>query len=353
MSLAGEPDGPPTKAGISYVDHSGGITAALGVCAALVERVAYRDRHARRPRPLRRADLDAHLPRVVAAQPRRRLRAHRELRAPVAGAGAELPHRRRPSRALRRQRRHVATVRATRSAIRRWRTTRFATPRGSSRTPRRGDRPRPARAPRAPRAASGRCASARSGVACGTVNDVAGALAEPQTRARGLLVQNEHPAYGALRARPRTAADPGPRHLRPAPLLGEHTARPWRDRLPARRGSHDAAGAVGRSIVAERQLARSRAARRRCSASSTICQCVSATQVRANDAIASSARSGRAVGNAARCAALMPTSASRGAHAICAATSRQCVVELLARHHLVEQAQRRVRPRRRAPARSS
>ena len=38
MSLAGEPHGPPTKAGISYVDHSGGITAALGVCAALVER---------------------------------------------------------------------------------------------------------------------------------------------------------------------------------------------------------------------------------------------------------------------------------------------------------------------------
>ena len=37
MSLAGEPDGPPTKAGISYVDHSGGITAALGVCAALVD----------------------------------------------------------------------------------------------------------------------------------------------------------------------------------------------------------------------------------------------------------------------------------------------------------------------------
>ena len=27
MSLAGEPDGPPTKAGISYVDHSGGISA--------------------------------------------------------------------------------------------------------------------------------------------------------------------------------------------------------------------------------------------------------------------------------------------------------------------------------------
>jgi len=38
MSLTGEPDGPPGKAGISYVDHSGGLAAALAVCAALVER---------------------------------------------------------------------------------------------------------------------------------------------------------------------------------------------------------------------------------------------------------------------------------------------------------------------------
>lgn len=39
MSLTGEPDGPPGKAGMSYVDHSGGLAAALAVCAALVERV--------------------------------------------------------------------------------------------------------------------------------------------------------------------------------------------------------------------------------------------------------------------------------------------------------------------------
>ena len=39
MSMTGEPDGPPGKAGISYVDHSGGLTAALAVSAALVERV--------------------------------------------------------------------------------------------------------------------------------------------------------------------------------------------------------------------------------------------------------------------------------------------------------------------------
>jgi crotonobetainyl-CoA:carnitine CoA-transferase CaiB-like acyl-CoA transferase len=38
MSLTGEPDGPPGKAGISYVDHSGGLAAALAVCAGLVER---------------------------------------------------------------------------------------------------------------------------------------------------------------------------------------------------------------------------------------------------------------------------------------------------------------------------
>lgn len=37
MDLAGEPTGPPTKAGISYVDHSGGLAAALGVCAGLLE----------------------------------------------------------------------------------------------------------------------------------------------------------------------------------------------------------------------------------------------------------------------------------------------------------------------------
>ncbi len=37
MDLAGDPEGPPTKAGISYVDHSGGLAAALGVCAALIE----------------------------------------------------------------------------------------------------------------------------------------------------------------------------------------------------------------------------------------------------------------------------------------------------------------------------
>ncbi len=38
MSMTGEPEGPPGKAGVSYVDHSGGLAVALGICAALIER---------------------------------------------------------------------------------------------------------------------------------------------------------------------------------------------------------------------------------------------------------------------------------------------------------------------------
>ena len=38
MSLAGEPNGPPTKAGISYLDHAGGLSAALAVCGAVIGR---------------------------------------------------------------------------------------------------------------------------------------------------------------------------------------------------------------------------------------------------------------------------------------------------------------------------
>lgn len=38
MSLTGPPDRPPSRAGIAYADHTGGLAAALAVCAALVER---------------------------------------------------------------------------------------------------------------------------------------------------------------------------------------------------------------------------------------------------------------------------------------------------------------------------
>ena len=38
MSLTGDPDGPPTKAGISIVDHVAGLMAAIGILAALQRR---------------------------------------------------------------------------------------------------------------------------------------------------------------------------------------------------------------------------------------------------------------------------------------------------------------------------
>lgn len=58
MSLTGEPDGPPTKYGISVVDHVAGLYAAIGILAAL----AARDRHPeRRGQSVDVALLDTHL----------------------------------------------------------------------------------------------------------------------------------------------------------------------------------------------------------------------------------------------------------------------------------------------------
>jgi crotonobetainyl-CoA:carnitine CoA-transferase CaiB-like acyl-CoA transferase len=62
-----------------------------------------------------------------------------------------------------------------------------------------------------------------AGVACGVVNDVAGALAEPQTAARGLLLHNEHPVYGGYDHVRGPLPTQARSSLRPAPVLGEHT----------------------------------------------------------------------------------------------------------------------------------
>jgi crotonobetainyl-CoA:carnitine CoA-transferase CaiB-like acyl-CoA transferase len=35
MSFTGEPESPPTKCGVSVIDHAAGIAAALGLVAAL------------------------------------------------------------------------------------------------------------------------------------------------------------------------------------------------------------------------------------------------------------------------------------------------------------------------------
>jgi crotonobetainyl-CoA:carnitine CoA-transferase CaiB-like acyl-CoA transferase len=63
-----------------------------------------------------------------------------------------------------------------------------------------------------------------AGVPCGPINDVRAALADPQTAARGLVAETPHPAFGVARwiASPVRVGDAAVPHRR-APQLGEHT----------------------------------------------------------------------------------------------------------------------------------
>jgi len=63
------------------------------------------------------------------------------------------------------------------------------------------------------------------GVPCGPINTLGEALADPQARARGMVLELEHPRAGRTRAvgPPIKFSAAAPRNLRPAPLLGEHT----------------------------------------------------------------------------------------------------------------------------------
>jgi crotonobetainyl-CoA:carnitine CoA-transferase CaiB-like acyl-CoA transferase len=66
---------------------------------------------------------------------------------------------------------------------------------------------------------------ADAGVPCGPVNDVAGALAEPQTEARGMVVTTSHPRFGSVRqvASPVRVGDDTVEHRR-APLFDEDSS---------------------------------------------------------------------------------------------------------------------------------
>ncbi|WP_378738023.1 CaiB/BaiF CoA transferase family protein [Nocardia brasiliensis] len=63
-----------------------------------------------------------------------------------------------------------------------------------------------------------------AGIPCGPVNDVAAALADEHTAARGLVVTTEHPRFGTVRqpASPVRVGTPPTDHRR-APQRGEHT----------------------------------------------------------------------------------------------------------------------------------
>jgi crotonobetainyl-CoA:carnitine CoA-transferase CaiB-like acyl-CoA transferase len=63
-----------------------------------------------------------------------------------------------------------------------------------------------------------------AGVPCGPINDVRAALADPQTTARGLVTEVDHPAFGTASwiASPVRVGEPSAEHRR-APQLGQHT----------------------------------------------------------------------------------------------------------------------------------
>jgi len=222
MSLAGEPDGPPTKAGISYVDHSGGITAALGVCAALVERA--------------RTGVGSHVDLAlfdVQVSMLTYLASWQRNRSAEFGRTANSAHPTLvPAQNFRTADSHLALFIGNDGMWRRFAAAigdaTLAEPRFDTREGRLEHRDEVIdRVQRVLLGATSQEWEARLGevgVACGAVNSVAGALAEPQTHARGLVVQEEHPAYGRYEHLRGPLPTRGRESLGPAPLLGEHTA---------------------------------------------------------------------------------------------------------------------------------
>jgi crotonobetainyl-CoA:carnitine CoA-transferase CaiB-like acyl-CoA transferase len=225
QSLTGAPDGPPTKSGLSVVDYSGGLVAALALLAAVhaarrdgvgcdcdtslfdtamsmltyVAAWTLADDGAYTPE---RLPLSAH-PSIVPFQNFRTAdgwvvvvcakEKFWQRLIDVLGIAHVRDDPRFAGFAARRTNRELVT--ATLQAV-------FA-----------GDT-----------SAAWIAALIAAGVPCGPINDVATALADPQTSARELVVETEHPAFGHARwiAGPVRIGDAGVTHRR-APRLGEHT----------------------------------------------------------------------------------------------------------------------------------
>jgi crotonobetainyl-CoA:carnitine CoA-transferase CaiB-like acyl-CoA transferase len=86
-----------------------------------------------------------------------------------------------------------------------------------------------------------------AGIPCGPVNDVAAALRDPHTLARGLVVETEHPHWGTVRqvASPVRVGDTAPAYRR-APRRGEDLGRSRRRAGRHPRRSRASAGTVHR-----------------------------------------------------------------------------------------------------------
>ena len=221
MSMTGEPGGPPGKAGISYVDHSAGITAALAVCAALVERGRTgRGRHV----DLSLFDLQVSMLSYLASW---------HLNAGYEGGRTENAG-------------HPSLVPAQNFATTDGWVTLFvgnddmwtrltaalADPYLSSDSYRTVEGRRQRKGELVARL--GRILGSRpsaevlqlldeAGVPVAPVNSLADALADPQVSARHMVIRATHPSYGEHRRVGGPLSDLRVENLAPAPLLGEHT----------------------------------------------------------------------------------------------------------------------------------
>jgi crotonobetainyl-CoA:carnitine CoA-transferase CaiB-like acyl-CoA transferase len=221
MSLTGDPDAPPGKAGISYVDHSTALAAALAICAALVERARTgRGRHVdvglldvqvsmlsylgawqQNAGDEPRRYSDASHPSLVPAQ---NFRARDEYIAVFVGNDAMWQ-------------RLVAAVADDRLGEER-----FATM--AARNESRAEVVALLAELFATRDADEWVTLLNeNGVACSQVNTVSKALADEQVQARGLVQSAEHPAYGSYLHVAGPVPTMGTAGASGAPLLGQHT----------------------------------------------------------------------------------------------------------------------------------
>lgn len=235
MDLTGEPDGPPTKYGLSVVDHVGGLFAVIGVLGSLVSRkdpeapgrhvdVSLLDSHLSMlsylaadllagGQPPARQRLSSH-PRVVAAQVYRTsdgwivlmpLAEHFWPRMCVALGAEELA-------------RDPRFVDAEARLLHREELLAVLEPIVASQS-----------------TAEWMNLMVAADVPAAPVQSVAEAVAMPQTAAREMVVELVHPVYGSYRAmgNPVKISASGPTLRRGAPELGEHNA----DLLSALTGS--------------------------------------------------------------------------------------------------------------------
>jgi len=221
MSLTGEPDGPPGKAGISYVDHAGGLAAALGVCATLLARgpdgpgthvdLGLLDVQVSMLSYIASWQLNAGFapgrtpsgshPSIVPAQTFATRDGHLSIfvgndaiwakLVPLTGEAGLADPELATGQGRYEQRERVVSLLAEAFA--------------------RED------------TAAWVAALVGGGVPCAPVNDVGEALADPQVESRGLVHEAEHPAYGAYRHVRGPLPQLGPAPVRGAPLLGEDT----------------------------------------------------------------------------------------------------------------------------------